>query len=295
MKLSKKSNVEAPLSVPVPLLRPGEAAEVGVEALLGNEEGAVDLVYHLEVWSDMDGAIIGLNYSGHAKKACAPVPEIAAQLVYAEAAADLTSAQDETLLEMYDVTQVVSVQVKNGCFDAILRNTGSKSWPVGCALQLVGGADACGTKRVDFDYAVEAGEMIHVALQFEGDASSRWVFCTPDGKTFGCFIEVVNETANPARKEKTAANATNDEPKEVETKASEPDMSKPASPDAELDDWEEVENADLAVAMCVALDYLRQRGYEDDTLNAYLLNTYVMDIDRVERVLEVMRAESMRE
>ena len=29
-----------------------------------------------------------------------------------------------------------------------------------------------------------------VGLQFAGDASSRWVLCTPNGKTFGCIIEV---------------------------------------------------------------------------------------------------------
>merc|ERR1719379_826249 len=163
----------------------------------------------------MDGAIIGLNYSGHAKKACAPVPEISAQLVYAEAAADLTSAQDQTLLKMYDVTQVVAVQVKNGRFDAILRNTGGKSWPTGCALQLIGGEAACGTERVEFDYAIEAGEMIHVGLQFAGDANSRWVFCTPNGKTFGCIIEVVNETV-------TSADDDSTEDKENNAVASEP-------------------------------------------------------------------------
>jgi len=293
MKLYKKSGLEAPMSVPVPLLAPGEAAEVGVEALLGSTEGTVNLTYHLEVWGPTDGAIIGLDYSGHAQKARAPVPAVAAQLVYAETAADLTSAQDLTLLETYDVTQAVAVQVKNGCFDAIFRNTGSKPWPKGCALQLIGGAAACGTRQVEFDYAVEVGEMIHVALRFDGDASSRWVFCKPDGKTFGCFIEVLNENANSADEESMENKATN-------TAASEPKLSdddslKPNTPDVELDEWEEVENVDESLAMCEALAHLRQRGYEDDTLNAYLLSTYVRDVDKVERMLEVMKTESMCE
>jgi len=300
MKLYKTSGLEAPVSVPVPLLAPGEAAEVGVEALLGSKDGAVNLVYHLEVWGATDGAIIGLNYSGNAKTACAPVPEIDAQLVYAEKAADLTSGQDQTLLEMYDVTQVVSVQVKNGCFDAILRNTGSKSWPKGCALQWIGGAAACGTERVEFDYAVEAGEMIHVGLQFAGDASSRWVFCTPDGKTFGCFIEVLNETTNSAGDESTETKGTTAVAPGTcfqagTCEAAEEEALKPDSPDVQLDDWEEVENMDLSMAMCVALAHLRQKGYEDDSLNAYLLTKHVMDVNKVERMLEVMRTESMRE
>jgi hypothetical protein len=289
IKLYKKSGLEAPISVPVPLLAPGEIAEVGTEALLGSEEGAVSLTYHLEVWGGMDGAIVGLNYSGNAKKPCAPVPEIAAKLVYAEAAADLTSAQDQTLLEMYDVTQVVAVQVKNGCMDAILRNTGSKSWPKGCALQLIGGAAACGTERVEFDYAIEAGEMIHVGLQFAGDASSRWVFCTPEGKTFGCLIEVLNQTATD--------DSTEDKEKSVVVPGPQHFNigDEAAAPDAEMDEWEEVENADLNLAMCVTLAHLRQKGYEDDNLNAFLLDTYRMDVDKVERLLEVMRTESLRE
>jgi hypothetical protein len=194
---------------------------------------------------------------------------------------------------MYDVTQAVAVQVKNGCFDAIFRNTGSKPWPKGCSLQLIGGAAACGTKQVEFDYAVEAGEMIHVALRFDGDASSRWVFCTPDGKTFGCFIEVLNENANSADEESMENKAMN-------TGASEPQVSDDDAlmlntPDVELDDWEEVENVNVSLAVCVALAHLRQRGYEDDALNAYLLSTYALDVDKVERVLEVMRTESMCE
>jgi hypothetical protein len=295
MKLYKKSGVEAPVEVPVPLLAPGEAAEVGVEALVGSKEGAVNLTYHLEVWGPTDGAIIGLNYSGNAKKACAPVPEINAQLVYAEMAADLTSMQDQALLQMYDVTQVVSVEVKNGCFDAILRNTGSKSWPKGCALQRIGGAAACGTERLEFDHAVEAGELIHVALEFDGDAESRWVFCTPDGKTFGCFIEVLNQTAKSADEESIEPEETTAAALAHGPKADGVDPLKPNSPDVELDEWEEVENVDISLAMCVAMAHLRQRGYEDDTLNAYLLNTYIMDVDKVERVLEVMRTESTRE
>jgi hypothetical protein len=165
-------------------------------------------------------------------------------------------------------------------------------------LQLIGGAAACGTERVEFDYAVEAGEMIHVALRFDGDASSRWVFCTPDGKTFGCFIEVLNQTTNASDEDSTDAKATDaalSEPKAMEAKAIDVETSTPDVPDVALDDWEEVENVDLSLALCVALAHLRQKGYEDDTLNAYLLNTYVMDVDKVERVLEVMRAESMRE
>lgn len=294
MKLYKKSGLEAPMLVPVPLLAPGEATEVGVEALLGSTEGAVSLTYHLEVHGATDGAIIGLNYSSKAKK---PVPEIGAQLVYAEAAADLTSAQDQTLLEMYDVTQVVAVQVKNGFFDAILRNTGSKSWPTGCALQLIGGAAACGTERVEFDYAIEAGEMFHVGLQFAGDASSRWVLCTPDGKTFGCYVEVLNETADDLATEDKEDNEVAPKPKN--NKAADAESLKPDSLnvelDVEMDDWEEVENADLNLAMCVALAHLQEKGYEDDNLNAYLLQTYGLDVDKVERVLGVMRMESLRE
>jgi hypothetical protein len=292
MKLYKKSGVEAPMMVPVPLLAPGEAAEVGVEALLGSTEGAVNLTYQLEVYGATEGAIIGLDYSGKAKKAPPPAPELAGQLVYAEAAADLTSAQDQTLLEKFNVTQFVAVQVHNGRFDAILRNTGTKSWPTGCALQLIGGAAACGTERVEFDYAIEAGEMIHVALRFAGDASSRWVFCTPSGKTFGCVIEVLNETAVEESTEDKEHNVDAAEPKADGAESLKEDTS-----DAEFyaqldeDDWEEVENVDLNLTMCAALDYLRQKGYEDDNLNAHLLISTDLDVDKVERTLEVLRTE----
>ena len=159
---------------------------------------------------------------------------------------------------------------------------------------MIGGAAACGTKQVEFDYAVEAGEMIHVALRFDGDSSSRWVFCTPDGKTFGCFIEVLNENAYSAGEESMENKATNTGASEP--KVSDGDSLQPDAPDVELDDWEKAENADVCSwAMCVALAHLRQKGYEDDALNEYLLNSYVLDVGKVECVLEVMRAESMCE
>jgi hypothetical protein len=155
-------------------------------------------------------------------------------------------------------------------------------------LQLTGGAAACGTERVEFDYAIEAGEMIHVGLQFAGDANSRWVLCTPNGKTFGCIIEVLNETPGDDATEDKEDNV-------VAPKAAAAESLELESPDAEMDEWEEVENVDLNLAMCVAMAHLRQKGYEDDTLNAYLLQTYGLDVDRVERVLGVMRTESFRE
>ena len=90
------------------------------------------------------------------------------------------------------------------------------------------------------------------------------------------------------------------ENKATNTAASEPKLSdddslKPNTPDVELDEWEEVENVDESLAMCEALAHLRQKGYEDDALNEYLLNSYVLDVGKVECVLEVMRAESMCE
>jgi hypothetical protein len=107
----------------------------------------------------------------------------------------------------------------------------------------------------------------------------------------------LNETADDLATEDKEDNEVAPKPKV--NKAADAESLKPDSLnvelDVEMDEWEEVENVDLNLAMCVALAHLQQKGYEDDNLNAYLLQTYGLDVDKVERVLGVMRMESLRE
>lgn len=252
IQLHSKCGLEAPQEVHLPCLLPGQTAEVGTEVLLG-AVGKANLVYHVEVWDAEEGAITTLEYSTCVKPAPKPVPALAGQVVYVTNAADITCEQEESLLQECALQQVLAVSVENNVFEGILQNCGSQAWPAGCALQLVAGSPLNGTTRVDMSAVVAAGELVHVA--FDALPGSRWVLCTPQNETFGCLIEVL-------------PGSQSDE-------------------DVESEEWEKVGDADVEVAigMCLVLDYLKDTGHADEALNAYLLQKYDMDVPKVERTL----------
>merc|ERR1719420_764805 len=261
---SKFDSVQAPQEVPVPLLAPGQTAELGTQILVA--EGTAEVAYLLEVWAGEEGAMTRLDFSA---TVAAPKPTLSAKVVYMENASDMTALQPKEVLET-GMQQVVGVLACEGVVQAILRNDGAAAWPAGTALELVQGHVA--TERIEF-HAVQPGEMIHVALEaISGD--SRWVLATPDGTVFGALIQVLDDVA--------AKEASPSEPVGEET-------AKAAS-----EGWEKVEEpedgpqdlADPAVALALGCTVLREMGHQDDVMNAFLLERYDFDLCKVCTILQ---------
>lgn len=256
---SKSDTVQAPQELQVPLLAPGQTAELGTEILVA--EGNAEVAYLLEVWSGEEGAMARLDWTA---AVTAPKPELSAKVVYMENASDMTALQPTEVMET-GVQQVVGVLACDGVVQAILRNDGAAAWPAGTALELVQGHVA--TERIAF-HAVQPGEMIHVALEaISGD--SRWVLTTPEGRVFGALIQVLEEETPKEASASEAAEA----PSEGWEKVDEPE-----------DGHSDLSNP--AVALALGCTVLRDMGHTDDVMNAFLLEKYDFDLCKVCTILQ---------
>lgn len=249
---------DAPQQIDVPLLQPGQTAEVGTQVLVASGQGDAEVAYLLEVWSGEEGALTCLNFAAPVAE---PQPALSAQVVYIENAADLT-AENATELKAAGVQQVLGVAAeRHGVVQALLRNNGAEAWPQGCALQLVVGD---GTERIEF-HAVQPGEMVHVALGNISDC--RWVMHAPDGTVFGPLLQVVQVAAEPKEGSPSEGWEKVEEPTEPEQ--------------AELPEVEAAKQA-----MLLGCTVLNELGFVDNGMNAYLLQAYDYDLCKVCAILQ---------
>lgn len=251
---SSDAVLDAPQQIDVPRLAPGQTAEVGTQVLVAPGKGDAEIAYLLEVWAGEEGALARLDVSA---PVVVPAPALAAQVVYAEQAVDIT-AENKGELEEAGVQQVIGIQAERGdIVQAILRNTGSKAWPEGCSLQLAAGE---GADNIEF-HAVKPGELVHVALQ--NDTACRWVLSAPDGTVFGPLIQVVEPEEAPEQSPSEGWEKVEDEP-------------------AAAGDGEAAEKEALLLGCTV----LGELGHTDDVMNAYLLKTYDYDLCKVIAILQ---------